>query len=383
MPPGDGTVKGSVGFSGVDSKEVPEDLGINLAFHGGDPIEAVVCGGHPAGGAEFLGVVEADGGFGINQIPKEVVLFLSGKAFFFSALREKIPIGSAAGYDAVGVGAKAQFFDDLAGKGVGKGFSRVDAALGKLPASGPVAPFTDEDFPRGIPQDERNIRAVGGHGGFYAPEHGGKASVDFQEIAENLPGHHFRFAWKRKSWNPFPGSRRAGSADTDTVTMKHSLLILLVSALAAWAQEPTATPARLERMLWTATLPGGEYNVKLGDIISVSLHEYIVDNAARVAEVNIDTPGNGMVRFYCIEPNVPKAPGGLGQSVLNKAEETANDFLSRTKMDETWSKVMKSYPATTHAHTIEYRIPDRKTLQALFDSVKECWVKQRGGVFKP
>ncbi len=96
-----------------------------------------------------------------------------------------------------------------------------------------------------------------------------------------------------------------------------------------------------------------------------------------VAEVNIGTSTTDTVRFYCIEPNVPKAPGGVGQSVIDKAEEKANELLNRTRMDETWQKVMKSYPTTTHAHTIEYRIPDRKTLQALFDHLRDCFESQR------
>jgi hypothetical protein len=167
--------------------------------------------------------------------------------------------------------------------------------------------------------------------------------------------------------------------------MKHILFVLLASATAALAQEPapSATPTRMERMIWTASLPGGEYNVNVAVINAVSIHEYVVDNAARVTEVNIGTSSSEMVRFYCIEPNVPKAPGGVGQSVIDKAEEKANELLNRTKMDETWQKVMKSYPTTTHAHTIEYRIPDRKTLQALFEHLKDSWIKKRGAVFKP
>lgn len=165
--------------------------------------------------------------------------------------------------------------------------------------------------------------------------------------------------------------------------MKKTLLVLLATAAAGLAQEPTPTPTRMERMIWTAALPGSEYNVKVDVISSVSLHEYVVDNAALVTEVNIGTSSSDMVRFYCIEPNLPKAPGGIGQSVLDKAGEKAGELLNRTRMDETWQKVMKNYPTTTHAHTIEYRIPDRKTLQALFDHLKDCWTRQRGGVFKP
>lgn len=169
--------------------------------------------------------------------------------------------------------------------------------------------------------------------------------------------------------------------------MKKLLLVLLATAATAFAQEPAASPSpsptRLQRGVWQADLPGGKYIVRLSAITSVSIHEYIVDNAARVTEVNIGTSGSEMVRFYVIEPNVPKAPGNIGQSVIDKAEEKANELLNRTKMDETWSKVMKSYPTTTHAHTIEYRLPTRDTLDKLFESIQDSWLNQRAAVFKP
>ncbi len=163
------------------------------------------------------------------------------------------------------------------------------------------------------------------------------------------------------------------------------LFVLLASAPAVPAQEPSPSPSpsRLQRGVWQADLPGGKYIVRLSAITSVSLHEYVVDNAARVAEVNIDTSGSEMVRFYVIEPNVPKAPGGVGQSVIDKAEEKANELLNRTRMDETWQKVMKNYPATTHAHTIEYRLPTRDVIDKLFDSIQDSWLNGRASVFKP
>lgn len=168
--------------------------------------------------------------------------------------------------------------------------------------------------------------------------------------------------------------------------MKKILLIaLLASAPAVLAQEPSPSPAptRLQRGVWQADLPGGKYIVRLSAITAVSLHEYVVDNAARVTEVNIGTSGSEMVRFYVIEPNVPKAPGGVGQSVIDKAEEKANELLNRTKMDETWQKVMKNYPTTTHAHTIEYRLPSRDVIDKLFESIQDSWLNGRASVFKP
>ena len=61
--------------------------------------------------------------------------------------------------------------------------------------------------------------------------------------------------------------------------------------------------------MWRCELPGGIYEVALRSIISVSSHEYIVDGAARVTEVNVDTNGSMVVRFYLLEPITPTSPG--------------------------------------------------------------------------
>jgi hypothetical protein len=51
--------------------------------------------------------------------------------------------------------------------------------------------------------------------------------------------------------------------------------------------------------------------------------------------------------------------------------------------DDVRTKVVKSYPTTTHAHTVEYRLVDRESLNKLFDSIEEAWLNGRAGSFKP
>lgn len=117
-------------------------------------------------------------------------------------------------------------------------------------------------------------------------------------------------------------------------------------------------------------MPGGTYEVALRSIVSVSSCEYIVDNVARVNEVNIDTTGNMAVRFYFIEPMTPNSPIGLGQSTINKVQEVMTEAASRAGQDEVWKKVVKNYPTTTHAHTIEYRVDSREDLDKIFKSAE-------------
>lgn len=147
--------------------------------------------------------------------------------------------------------------------------------------------------------------------------------------------------------------------------------------------DPDATPGRGRSMpTWTASLPGGTYQVALSAIRAISIHEYVVDGTARVTEVNIDTQGAALVRFYVIEPAV-SAPGGVGQSALTMIEDRAKEITSRVTGGDAGTKVAKSYPTTTHARTIEYRLASKESLQKLFDNVQKSWTNRRADTFKP
>jgi len=151
------------------------------------------------------------------------------------------------------------------------------------------------------------------------------------------------------------------------------ILLLAITVQASMAQTPAAssTPALNGRVpLWICVTPGGTYEVALRSIVSVSSCEYIVDNVARVTEVNIDTGGNMAVRFYYIEPMTPNSPIGLGQSTINKLQDVVTEAAERTGQDEVWKKVVKNYPTTTHAHTIEYRVDSKDDLTKIFTSAE-------------
>ncbi|HEY5705241.1 MAG TPA: hypothetical protein VIS96_06680 [Terrimicrobiaceae bacterium] len=156
-----------------------------------------------------------------------------------------------------------------------------------------------------------------------------------------------------------------------------------VTAQEVTAQEASPTPDQLRRGVWKAELPGGAYIVRLSAITSVSLHEYVVDGAARVAEVNIATSGSELARFYFIEPYLPKPPVPAGQRALNAIESKTKEVSARVETDDLRAKVVKSYPTTTHAHTVEYRLGDRESLNKLFSSVEDAWLNGRAGLFKP
>jgi len=183
------------------------------------------------------------------------------------------------------------------------------------------------------------------------------------------------------------GTKVESSPPVIATPLKYPLAIALAIAAclsAASAQTPSPTPTPGTRVgYWEAVLPGGTYVVSLVSITSISQREYLVDGAARVHEVNIDTLGAVQSRFYYIEPATPQAPGGIGQSTLNFVDEKARELASRAGADDVSKKVVKNYPTTTHAHTVEYRIDSLDTLNNLFRDIRTAWLTQHTGSFKP
>jgi hypothetical protein len=65
----------------------------------------------------------------------------------------------------------------------------------------------------------------------------------------------------------------------------------------------------------------------------------------------------------------------VGQSALDKVQELANEASGRLNPGDEppWEKVVKSYPTTTHAHTVEYRLDSLDDLQNLFNSAEQAF----------
>jgi hypothetical protein len=51
--------------------------------------------------------------------------------------------------------------------------------------------------------------------------------------------------------------------------------------------------------------------------------------------------------------------------------------------DPVWAKVIKTYPTTTHAGTIEYRIETKQQIENLYKSLESSWIAGRSEVFRP
>lgn len=155
-----------------------------------------------------------------------------------------------------------------------------------------------------------------------------------------------------------------------------------VSVVGVVTGETSEKPRDIKNEVWVAEMPAGKYIVRLTTITSVSMHEYVVDGSLRVTEVNVSTKGSELARFYYLEPNTPTAPGGVGQSAIDKVKERAEEVGERVGADTLWQKVSKNYPTTTHAHTIEYRLGSKDNLRKLFESVEKAWLDGEGRTFK-
>jgi hypothetical protein len=117
-------------------------------------------------------------------------------------------------------------------------------------------------------------------------------------------------------------------------------------------------------------------------INAVSISEYIVDGTARVTEVNLDTVGGLLPRFYFLEPVSPESPLGIGEATIDKVEELVEEAADRTGQSALWSQAVKNYPTTTHAHTVEFRVDSRESLEKIYQSADKAFRLQRGDTVK-
>jgi hypothetical protein len=168
------------------------------------------------------------------------------------------------------------------------------------------------------------------------------------------------------------------------------MAISLVVALPAGAQTPSEDSKKTEdspqsNRFWQATLPGGHYMVALDRISSISRHKYVLlDGSAIVDEVTIDALGQALVRFYYIAPITDAATGSHAGEIATRIAGRAGELIDKaadTAGTSAHQMVIKKFPETTHAHTIEYRLLSAEELTGLYNSVRISWENGRGRKF--
>ena len=175
-----------------------------------------------------------------------------------------------------------------------------------------------------------------------------------------------------------------------------ALLAVLLTASSGLAQtaggqtaDPKAEPSKEDspytddldhKRFWNASFPGGSYMVALDRIASISKHQYLLDGTLIVTEVNIDTVGNSLVRIYQITPAAQNSNLASAQRVVERGKELLDHVGQRTGTDPN-TMVHKKYPITTHTKTIEFRVDNLDTLDAVYRSVNKAWRDGRGRRF--
>lgn len=167
-------------------------------------------------------------------------------------------------------------------------------------------------------------------------------------------------------------------------------VVLLVSPLAHAQNQPAATNNKSEdseqpNRFWQARMSGGHYMVAIDRISSISRHEYVLNGNALVDEVTVDTIGQALVRFYFIRPLSDTMTGSNTGAAVSRIAGRAEELVERGAAvagTNAHDKVMKTYPDTTHARSIEYRVHSAEALSALYNSVRTAWERGKGRQFK-
>lgn len=136
------------------------------------------------------------------------------------------------------------------------------------------------------------------------------------------------------------------------------------------------------RHLWEARMQGGSYMVLVGKIAFVSKHEYVSDGVARVVEVTVAAEGSAVARFYYLEPAGADSSLSAAQVALEKMRGLARDGAQRVGQEGLMSQVVKNYPTTTHAHTVEYRLQTEEALESLYRNLARTMANGKGRVFR-
>ncbi|HCN30554.1 MAG TPA: hypothetical protein DIT64_17825, partial [Verrucomicrobiales bacterium] len=136
--------------------------------------------------------------------------------------------------------------------------------------------------------------------------------------------------------------------------------------------------------LWDGRFKGGAYLVRCNQIIALSKHEYVADAAARVVEVNLTMNSNMTVRFYFLEPVKLEGGGvlGAGQQALDRARAMVQDAASRVSPTIVEPKVVKNYPVSTHAHTVEFVVASEERLNSLHASLERSFRSGQGRIWR-
>lgn len=181
-------------------------------------------------------------------------------------------------------------------------------------------------------------------------------------------------------------------------TLPALMLVLLSGTTLLPGQTPApAAPAATDKKddktedktepnrFWQASVGGGHYMVAIERISSISRHKYLLDGAVIVDEVTVDALGQSLARFYFLTPVSDAVTGNAIGNAASRIVDRGRDIVDRAAGEagtDLQNMVVKKFPETTHAHTIEYRVQSAQELGALYSSVRTAWETGRGRSFR-
>lgn len=171
-----------------------------------------------------------------------------------------------------------------------------------------------------------------------------------------------------------------------------SITVVLLACPVLHAQTPPATPAAQEKTtdtqqpnrFWQASVGGGHYMVQLDRISAISRHKYVLDGAVIVDEVTVDALGQALARFYFLSPVTDSTTGSGVGNAASRLVDRGREIIEKgaaTAGTDVHNMVIKKFPETTHARTIEYRVMSAEELTGLYSSVRTAWETGRGRKF--
>ena len=121
---------------------------------------------------------------------------------------------------------------------------------------------------------------------------------------------------------------------------------------------------------------GGKFVMPYARIVSVARHDYLVDGAGRVHELTVDTNGTVIARYYFLESGLDDSPIKAVGIINNRLEKTGKLLEKRTGVDR--REVVKHYPDTTHAKTVEFNVSEKEHLDAIYSHITHEWIEEGG-----
>ncbi|MCD8071190.1 MAG: hypothetical protein LUE08_07405 [Akkermansiaceae bacterium] len=134
---------------------------------------------------------------------------------------------------------------------------------------------------------------------------------------------------------------------------------------------------------WSVCFGGNAENapyilLRLNSVTSVSKQRYLLNGTMSVWELSIDTTGNNAIRIYYIE-----TPGSGSSSTVSNVSSAVSrlggsTYVQRAGLLNGAECVTKTYPESTHAHTVEFRVKNVEALNNIQKSLMRCLSRGKG-----